>query len=578
MHRSIRWITAFMPFVLLLFVSGCSSKKLLTARDYEGSLHQHYNGSPEKALDSFPQKERGTFITTLEKAYLKRLLGEIDLEPLLKLSASIEQRIRFQGSREVESLFYAQTPEGYYASEHEIIWLHLLLSWGFSKKGDHEKGCVEARKASHLLTAPWSHEGHFDDALLRIILGGMWAMCGSWEDAVVDFRKAYQLSPENKWLAELSGMESPPENLFLILGGVGPIPEWDPTIEYNPLRGMRHIHFRPQGEKSRLVLKDPTGESISCFLSPDSSHWYRRHFERDNAIHELLVDSHYTSQAAGTVAFESAKMVAGYAAGTTIVIGSVALGGGIVYFSVMYLSGDAALYGAGGGVLVAAGGSAWGIDLMSRTTRDSIKSIEKTVNPSDRYRFVRYLPEYAWISWSDKTYPQATRFETPDNRPLTGPRKIGNHPAVWIGHAPDIRLGKIDLSLRYPVQTRWNTWRDRFEAYLENPSKQVQWEDFRKAGDEIVIHMKSNRYSFDITVNSQRHRLTISSNRIAGEIPGGLFEDSTHYSIDIRKRSISADRDAMENLIEIPPENFADSLNRQIKSEIIKMRRSNRFK
>jgi len=145
-------LSCLTPLIVLTF-SGCSSR-LLTSRDYEESLFQHYSGHPQQALSEFPPEEKGGFITTLEKGYLSQLAGKPETKTLQKLAAAIEQRVRYRGSREVKSLFYAETPEGYYASEHEIIWLHLLLSWRYSTKGQYEDGCVEARKASELLTAP----------------------------------------------------------------------------------------------------------------------------------------------------------------------------------------------------------------------------------------------------------------------------------------------------------------------------------------------------------------------------------------------------------------------------------------
>ena len=48
----------------------------------------------------------------------------------------------------LKHFFYLETPEGYYASEHEVIWLHMLLSWGYSMQGKYDKAYVEAKKSA----------------------------------------------------------------------------------------------------------------------------------------------------------------------------------------------------------------------------------------------------------------------------------------------------------------------------------------------------------------------------------------------------------------------------------------------
>lgn len=104
----------------------------------------------------------------MEKACLSLLAGKPELAGLDRYAKSIDQRICFGVSREIATFFYAETIDGYYASEHEIIWMHLLLSWGYSLEHKFESACVEAREAAHLISSAWSHGGQFDDAMLRI--------------------------------------------------------------------------------------------------------------------------------------------------------------------------------------------------------------------------------------------------------------------------------------------------------------------------------------------------------------------------------------------------------------------------
>jgi len=173
-----------------------------------------------------------------------------------------------------------ETPEGYYASEHEIIWLHLLLSWGYSMRNEREKAYVEAKICANLLSNEWSDEGRFDDPFIRILLAAMWTMCGEWEEAQVDFRAAYKLDKSMQWANTLGDMKKAPDKLIIILGGPGPVPEWDPDLKSNPIRGYREIKFHPRGIKSNLVLKDKNNYNINLYLTPDSSYWYNAIYKR----------------------------------------------------------------------------------------------------------------------------------------------------------------------------------------------------------------------------------------------------------------------------------------------------------
>ncbi|MBU2509778.1 hypothetical protein KJ966_00495 [bacterium] len=547
--------TLIAALLLAVLTIGCSPGTLLTRDDYQVSLHHHYGGLPQKALEKFPAKEKGYFITVLEKAYLNLLSGKPEITPLKKLADTIEKRIRYQGSREVQSLFYAETPEGYYASEHEIIWLHILLSWGYSERGEYEEACVEARKASHLLTAPWSHEGHFDDPLLRIILGGMWTRCGSWDDAVVDFRRAYQLAPEKQWLKELADLEEPPKNLFLILGGVGPTPTWDPSAETNLVRGFRHVTFTPQGKKSDLSLTTKQDKKINLHLSPDSSQWYQRHFERDNAIHELIVDSHYTTRAAGSITMESAKMATAYTVGTVVVVGSIAVGAAVIYYSVLYLSGDIAGYAIGLGLGIGIKGTDSGIGIITRTTDDSLESIGDDLDSSKAYRFVRYLPEYVWVGWNDEEL-SASDLSLINNGQQIALNKKENSQNVFWGFSPDINTMIADRAILYPLENRWEKWSTDLIEYLNNSKSAVSWDSLRHSASNIKHVAKTEDYAFSMDYQDQDLKIRIDGNSIECEVLSGLFKESSSIIIDLKSKKIKADEGAKKVLVETLPHSF----------------------
>lgn len=552
------------PLMLLVILSvifnGCSSK-LLTSVDYQDSLYQHSIGSPEKALEKFPEEEKGYFITTLEKAYLRLLTGKPDNKPLLDLVDSIDQRIRYQGSREVKSLFYAETAEGYYASEHEIVWLHLLLSWGFSLEKEYEKSCIEARKASHLLSAPWSHEGHFDDAMLRIFLGGLWTMCGSWEDALVAFRKAYQLSPKSVWLQELVDLEEPPKHLFIVLGGIGPDPYWNPDAELNVMRGFRQVGFKGYGQKSDLTLADQSGHEIQMHLSPGSAYWYQRHFERDNAIHELIVDSHYTGRAAGSVTMETAKMAASYALGTTIIVGSVVLGGIVIYIAVQAESGELAAIGAG--IILA--GAQKGFNVMAETTEDSLQTIKEDLNAAETYRFVRFLPEYLWTGWSNSEIQMTSIVPVDPTITLVNPMISEGTTVTLTAFTPDTDIDQNPYTFS---NLQWKKWQNEAFTYLSDETNFASWDKIRNSIAQLLQLANSNSYGIRVHAGDETHRVKVESTSMTATIEGGLFREEPGYQLDLDRKELAVDSAARNELVKIRPSDLIIGIYNQINRQI----------
>ncbi len=422
----------------LLLLGACSNNKLLTKRDYAPSLRSFALDNVEGARREFPKGEEGTFITTLEKAYLDLLRGDADLTDLKRYRDLADERFRFVVSREIKAFFYVSTPEGYYASEHEIIWMHILLSWGYSQQRQFENACVEARQAAYLLQVPWSDVGHFDDPTLRIFLAGMFATCGAWNDAQVVLRGAADLDPMLTWARELADRESPPRNLFLMLGGVGPVPYWDPNLELNPLRGARHLGFRSQGQRSPLYFLSG-GNRLPFKISPGSAPWYSRHLIRDNEIHDLIVDTNYALETSGEVALHAART----AEAVAVLIGASALGlaGGYAVAEICIHTNCGE--GAGLIIVLPIAGITYGANKAAEIQAESKARLAERTDPSNFYRFVRFLPEYAWLGWSDDDVGDRTFLANNAQMP---PNYIGvinavtpgaKPPRVFIGHLAD---------------------------------------------------------------------------------------------------------------------------------------------
>jgi hypothetical protein len=421
--------------LLILLSAGCSQTSLLTKQDYQKSQGQFLQGNSDDAYLTFPRStEEGNFITTMEKAYLNLIQGKPQIKQLQQQVDVLENRVRYHVSREAKTFFYLQTPEDYYASEHEIIWLHFMLSWAYSLQGKYENACVEARQASSLLSLPWSPAGHFDDPVMRLFLAGLWTMCGDWQEARVDFRAAWFLDNRLGWAKELANRDQAPANLFIVLGGPGPEPVWNPEMKLNPLRSSRQINFKLRGLKSTLFLQDRNGLSIQNHISPDASHWYERHLERESELHEIILDSTFGGKATGSGAIATTKIAGKTGFGLLVGIGGTALGLTVSYIGAKANSDNAIL---GGFAIVAASITKAG-EIISQGYRDSVNEFKQDVDPSNQYRFVRYLPEYLWVGWSNQplSYPVELRTSSGSRITIPQPNVIGRT-SVTIAFIPD---------------------------------------------------------------------------------------------------------------------------------------------
>ena len=385
--------------ITFLLITGCSHTILLSKQDYQKSQNQFLQGNADDAYLSFPRgAETGDFITTVEKAYLNLIQGKAQTTQLQQQVESLENRVRYHVTREAKTFFYLQTPEDYYASEHEVIWLHLLLSWAYALQGKNDNACVEARQASSLLSLPWSPAGHFDDPTLRLFLAGLWTMCGEWREAQVDFRAAWYMDNTLTWAQELANREQPPASLIIVLGGPGPEVNWSPELNFNPLRSSRQVSFKLRGQRSALYISDINKRPLNTHISPDARRWYERHLERESALHELILDSAFGGKATTSGAIASSKIAAKTGLGLLVGIGGAALGIAIADAGLKSGSDDLVR----NGLITAAAGITWGWEIISEGYRTSVKEFKQDVDPSSQYRYVRYLPEYLWLAWSEQ--------------------------------------------------------------------------------------------------------------------------------------------------------------------------------
>lgn len=417
------------PMAVLL-LAACSQDRLLTKQDYQESQRDFMQGDAAEALFDFPRRaEKGDFITTMEQGYLNLIQGKADIKLMQRQADMLANRVRYHISREAKTFFYLQTPEDYYASEHEVIWLHFLLSWGYSLQGKYEDACVEAREAGSLLTLPWSPVGHFDDPAMRLFLAGLWTMCGEWREAQVDLRAAWFMDNSLAWARELAERDLPPTDLFLVLGGPGPEPVWDPELTVYPLRTSRQVSFKLRGRKSRISLADSNGVVVAPQLSPDAGHWYQRHLERESELHELILDSAFGGKAAASGTVAGGKIAATTGIGLAVALGGTALGAAIINYG----TGDTLYYG-----LAVAGASIQkGMQISQRGYEQSASKLKQDLDPSISYRFVRYLPEYLWMGWSDQPITYPVELRTPSTRIRILHPTVTGRTTVTVVQVPD---------------------------------------------------------------------------------------------------------------------------------------------
>lgn len=378
--------------------------------EYQYSVRAWADGDLKKASEDLPRTEKKGFIATLEKAHIQFFLENKEYKDLENLVEKSKSRLRFSARESLKSFFYLETEEGYYASEAEIIYMHILLGMYYVRAGDFEKGNVQARYAGNLLSGEWSAEGQFDDPNLRLLLAALWTSLGEWEEAKVDLRKILQLKPNNTYIKQLLNQPKPPKELFLVFGGPGAEPMMNPTVNLNLIRGLRNLDFAFKGNKSKLSISSSNEKPMDLHLESDTKTWYDRHIIRDNAMSELIEDSKYFQRVTGIALKEGTKSTARIGAALIVTTVISAVGAGVVYVGAEASSGDIAALG----IAIIIVGLQTGGKMADEAIRDAEKNVKRNLDISGTYRYVRYLPEYLWIGYSTKQELEEPKINLPN--------------------------------------------------------------------------------------------------------------------------------------------------------------------
>lgn len=376
-------------YISLLLLAACSTSQIIRDSEYKNSETAFRNGDPANALNEFPIKEQGGFVTSIEKSWLGFWDNQVNQQDLQRQTKTLDSRQYISLSRETEYFFMNESEEGYIPSEHEIILMHILSSMYYMRVGQWEEARVETKQATYFLQSIFSaDQKHFDDPALRIWVAALWTALGEWNEAQVDLRRAYEMS-QNKNLLPLIEAQRPPPDLSIAFDGTGPDVTW--TFG-SPL--------------PNFADKDPQPAfNITYSTLP----WFQRHQERNTLIRDKISKSNYMSQYYGiqlskgserTVGFISANAlrVTGAVVGTAIAAAGVYLitaGGGASASG----SGDAVALILGAGFYV--GASIWhvGDDVDKKFKKSSEEIDRKGQEDIKTYRYVRFLP--SWISLTD---------------------------------------------------------------------------------------------------------------------------------------------------------------------------------
>ena len=380
-----RWL---LP-ILYLFCAACASKKLVRDKDYDLAVGSFRGGYYDLALEKFPKKEEGGFITSVEKNWLRLWDGEPKQAELQKLVRSFDERKFISLSREAGYFFYQESEEGYIPAEHEVIVMHLVSATAFLREQKWEEAAVEARRAGFFLEGMFNeNQPHFDDPALRLWLAGIWAAVGDWQQAQVDLRRANRIA-KSKELEQLLEAPQPPASLQILFYGVSPDLRWE-SGRYTPV--FTRTKLDPYRDYLALSKTDSVGF--------DTFPWYERHELRNSQLRDVLVKSNYMAQFLGLKTYTgvqrgSTKAVAYTGKLIGIAVGAAIIGATIYLAAQGGLNGEATTYGFIGGAAV--GGAIY--ESAEKFDREVQKSIDETetkgLEDMRTYRFVRFMP--AWI-------------------------------------------------------------------------------------------------------------------------------------------------------------------------------------
>jgi len=385
---------ALSVLLLLFLLSACTTSQVIRDSEYKYSEAAFKFSDPQKALDEFPTKEKGGFVTSVEKSWLGLWAGKTDQVDLQRQSKTLEERKYISISREAEYFFMNESEEGYIPSEHEIILMHMISAMYYMRAEKWEEARVEVKSASYFLENFFhADQKHFDDPALRIWIAGLWASLGEWNEAQVDLRRAYEMTNDPDILPLLKDTKAPKE-VSIVFDGTGPQVTWTfgepfPTFD----------------EKDMAPDFDVTFSTLP---------WFRRHQLRNSLIRDQISKSNYMSQYYGIQLSKGGQQTIGFVSSSTVRLTGVVLGTAVTVGG-LYLLAASGSSGMGDAVIYPFIAGYW-VGKLLWDGADSIDSaIKKNVLETDErgrediktYRYVRFLP--SWVSFTSTAFRDNTK-------------------------------------------------------------------------------------------------------------------------------------------------------------------------
>ncbi len=136
------------------------------------------------------------------------------------------------------------------------------------------------------------------------------------------------------------------------------------------------------------------------------------------------MDSAYGGKAAASGTLAGGTIAATTSLGLAVGLGGTALGAVII----RYGTGDALYYG----LAVAGASIEKGMQISEQGYEQSTSKLKQDLDPSISYRFVRYLPEYLWMGWSDRPVVYPVRASHPSD---TNQNKASHRSRAHISHS-----------------------------------------------------------------------------------------------------------------------------------------------
>ncbi len=400
-------LEALIVLPLSLFF-GCTSSKIIRDSEYSESVLSFKQGEYRFALQTFPRLEGAGFITSIEKNWIGFWSDKMDNSTLQHQILTLENRKFLSVSKEGEIFFFGEAEDGYVPGEHEVVLIHLLSAMAFIKEQKWESAKVEMRQANFYMQSIFNeNQPHFDDPSLRIWSGSIWASLGQWDEAQVDFRKAAELSGSVE-LRKIAHLDSPPKELNLVFTGVGPELGWS---KIRPEPDFKKNEQKPTlaGFSDGVFTTSKSTQMVSFSTFP----WFQRHSERNHLIRDYLLKSKYMTESAGLIAMTTTKKTYAGTFAASMAVAGVALGlvviGGTLYLVMKATEGGSSsnlgevlVYGIGLGAAIGAAAIKGAQSLYTNASNEAELEEQKNFDQMKIYRFVRFMPNWISLVWSDE--------------------------------------------------------------------------------------------------------------------------------------------------------------------------------